>query len=364
MNEKDLNASQLEKDSLGSSQPQRTLTEQDENQFHLQHVETYQTTYEQDFKIWDEEGKLRLVPAPSRDPKDPLNLSFTRKVIALFFLSFFGALAASAEIILGACLPVFAIQYSPLVDAVPDHNPGSLLQLVTNTQGGFPEHPNPLSYLNQIQGESIFNIYMLAAAPILIIGVSNLFFVPAAIACGRRPVLLFVCCVAIAGACWAGGSTSFGSHLAARCVQAFGAGTVESLIPFIIQDMVHVHQRNTWISLAFAAQGVVIIGVGFAATYVIIDLSWHWVYYITASGAAFFVIGIFFFLPETRYHRTRAEMGMLIRLTEIAGSVLTNTNRWYSPRRCPRPVHTPLVDPRPEPVPRQDRVAQGRDRLR
>lgn len=98
------------------------------------------------------------------------------------------------------------------------------------------------------------------------------------------------------------------SCLAARVVQAFGAGTVESLIPFIIQDTVHAHQRNSWISMVFAGQGLVIIGLGFAAPYLITYLNWRWCYYITASGAAFFLIGVFFLLPETRYNRTRAEM--------------------------------------------------------
>lgn len=283
---------------------------EDEHQFALQHAETYQTTYEQAFTIYDAEGKLIMLPAASRDPKDPLNIPTARKIAALFFVSFFGGLAASAEIILGAVLPVFAVQYSPAVAAAPDHNPAKLIQLLTDSQGGFPQHPNPLAYLNNLGGPDIFDIFMLGAAPLLIIGVSNLFMVPLAIACGRRPVLLVTGLIAIAGCAWAGASKSYGSHLAARCVQAVGAGTVESLIPFIIQDMVHVHQRNTWISASFAAQGIIIIAIGFAGAYIVINLSWHWVYYITAAAAGFFWLGIFIFLPETRFNRTRAEMGM------------------------------------------------------
>ncbi|KAH8839862.1 hypothetical protein MCOR07_005320 [Pyricularia oryzae] len=255
-----------------------------------------------EFQIY-RDGSLILVPAPTNDPRDPINLPMVRKVVAIFFLSFFGALAASAEIILGAVLPVFALEYSGLF---PD--PGRSLRDLINA-GGFPQGENPLKLLDHLgSGPSVFAIYMLASAPLLIIGLSNLFLVPMAISCGRRPVLLATSLIAIAGAVWAGASKSFESHLAARCVQAIGAGTVESLIPFIIQDMVHVHQRNTWISAAFAAQGVIIIGIGFSTPTIITELSWHYVYFITAAAAGLFLIGIFFSLPETRWERTRAEM--------------------------------------------------------
>lgn len=73
--------------------------------------------------------------------------------------------------------------------------------------------------------------------------------------------------------------------------------------------MVFVHERNTWISGVFAAQGVIIIALGVAAPHIIIDLSWRWVYFITAIAAAFFLVGVFFFMPETRWPRSRAEMG-------------------------------------------------------
>lgn len=72
--------------------------------------------------------------------------------------------------------------------------------------------------------------------------------------------------------------------------------------------MCYFHQRNTWISFVFAAQGVIIIAIGFASPHIIIDLNWRYVYYITAAGAAFFLVGVFFTLPETRYHRSHDEM--------------------------------------------------------
>lgn len=269
----------------------------------LTHTETTQTTFDQPFVYRN--GEVVKAPAASTDPKDPLNLSKTRKVIAVFFVCFFGSLAASAELILGAMLPVFALEYAGV-------NPKELLP-ITQAQGGFPAGADPLKTLENIPGAApIFEVYLLGSLPVLIIGLSNLALIPLAISVGRRPVIIGCGIIAIAGAIWAGCSQSLRSHIGARCIQAFGAGTVESLIPFIIQDMVFYHERNTWISGVFGAQGIIIIALGIASPYIIIYLSWRWVYFITASSASLFLIGVFFFLPETRWERSRAEMSKFL----------------------------------------------------
>jgi hypothetical protein len=249
-----------------------------------------------------EDGEIVVMPAATRDPRDPMNIPFWHKVLGLGCLSFFGALIASAELILGAALPVFAIQYAGI-------DPSTFLPALADTQGGFPAGSNPLAALEYLGGPPIFKIYFLATMPLLVISVANLFLVPLGISLGRRPVIIVAGLIAIAGASWAGESNSLDTHIIARSLQAIGAGSVESLIPFIIQDIVPVHQRNTWISAAFACQGVIIIAIGFSAPYMITNLSWRWIYHSTAIAASFFLVGVFLFLPETRWFRTRAEMG-------------------------------------------------------
>lgn len=248
------------------------------------------------------DGNIIVMPAASRDPRDPMNITMLHKILGLGCLSFFGALIMSAELILGAALPVFAIQYAGI-------DPSTFLPNLADTIGGFPAGSNPLQALEYLGGPPIFKVYFLATMPLLVISVANLFLVPLGISIGRRPVILIAGLVAIAGAAWAGESQSLDTHIVARCLQAIGAGSVESLIPFIIQDIVPVHQRNTWISSAFACQGVIIIAIGFSAPYMIVNLSWRWIYHATAIAASFFLVGVFFFLPETRWYRTRAEMG-------------------------------------------------------
>ena len=98
----------------------------------------------------------------------------------------------------------------------------------------------------------------------LVNGLSSYILVPLSIYVGRRPVLVFAGVVAWGGGLWAGFSTSLESHLVARCFQGLGAGTVESLLPLIVQDMMFIHQRNTAIAAISASQGLIIVSLGIA----------------------------------------------------------------------------------------------------
>lgn len=180
--------------------------------------------------LFDANGDIILQPAPTRDPKDPLNMTLTHKLLCCTALCFFGALSAAAELILGAMLPVFSLEYAGL-------DPKLLLPW-TESANFLPPGSDPLKALDSLGGPPIWKIYLLASLPVLVIGIANLALVPLAISTGRRAIVLGTGVLAIIGCVWSGTSASLDSHLAARCVQAVGAGTVESLIPFIIQEYV------------------------------------------------------------------------------------------------------------------------------
>jgi MFS family permease len=231
-------------------------------------------------------------------------------------------MVAAAELILGAMLPVFSLQYAGFDPSIVLPN----LHL--------PPGANGLASLKDLPGPPIWRVYLLASLPVIMMGIVNFFFVPLAISVGRRPVILGAGLIAIGGAVWAGNSTSLNSHLGARATQAIGAGTVESLLPFIIQDMVFYHQRNTAISSVFVCQGLIFVGLGIAAPYVIIHLSWRWLYFITAISAGVFLVGVFFLLPETRYHRTCGEMSKYSQCGLDEKRPLTVLQREYLQSSC------------------------------
>lgn len=123
---------------------------------------------------------------------------------------------------------------------------------------------NPLELLAGLGGPPLFKVALLSSLPMLVNGLSSYILVPLSIYVGRRPVLIFAGVVAWGGGLWAGFSTSLDSHLVARCFQGLGAGTVESLLPLIVQDMMFIHQRNTAIAAISASQGLIIVSLGIA----------------------------------------------------------------------------------------------------
>lgn len=253
-----------------------------------------------------EGGMMRCVPMPTPDPRDPLNLPEWRKWAAIITLSLFGALALSAEAIVGALVPIFVLEYAGIDPKILGQI--DLSSLSFTTPGGKPA--DPLQLLNSLGGPPLSKVDLISTLPILVNGLASYILVPLSIAYGRRPVILFAGVMAWAGGLWAGFSTSLNSHIAARVFQGFGAGAVEALIPLILQDMLFINQRNKAFSLVAAGQGIFIVAIGVTSPIIVVQLSWRWIYYITSAVGILAWIGIIFLVPETRWERTREELGM------------------------------------------------------
>ncbi|KAK3053503.1 hypothetical protein LTS18_012130, partial [Coniosporium uncinatum] len=248
-----------------------------------------------------ENGRMRLIPAPTPDPHDPLNLPNWRKIIALASICFFGALALSAETIIGALIPVFALEYAGIDPKIlNEFEPADLSPGVVNL--------NPLSLLNGLGGPPLWQITLLASLPLLTNGISSYFLVPLSISIGRRPVLLICGVMAWTGGFWAGLSQSLPSHIAARCFQAIGAGAVEALIPLTVQDIVFIHQRNRAMSSIWSTQGLIIVSLGIGSPVIVATTGWRSLYFITSALSIVAWLGIFFSVPETRWKRSAEEL--------------------------------------------------------
>ncbi|OLN94171.1 putative MFS-type transporter C1271.10c-like protein 9 [Colletotrichum chlorophyti] len=249
------------------------------------------------------DGQLRLIPMPTPDPKDPLNLPAWRKWTAIGALCFFGALALSAEVVIGGLLPVFMLEYSGV-------DPRILNTIDFKAQsGGSGLKINPVSVVPAgVKPAPIEKVALLATMPLLANGIASYFLVPTSIWIGRRPVLIFAATSAWAGGLFAAFSTSLDQHLLARGLMGLGAGAVEALIPLIVQDMVFIHQRNKAMSAVISSQGLVIIGLGVAAPWLSANYTWRWLYYITSGLGILAWLIIIGFLPETRWTRSQEEL--------------------------------------------------------
>ena len=149
-------------------------------------------------------------------------------------------------------LPIFMFVYAGL-DPMLLNDPGGFAKVLATLPAGTPM-TNPLEALGQIPGaQPLSRVNLLYSIPMLIVGLSNYFIVPASVAFGRRALIIFCAVLATVCTVWAGYSTSLESHLLARCLHAVGTGATESLIPLMIQDMTFIHQRNRAISIISAA---------------------------------------------------------------------------------------------------------------
>ncbi|KAF6803704.1 major facilitator superfamily transporter [Colletotrichum sojae] len=249
------------------------------------------------------DGELRLIPMPTPDPKDPLNLPAWRKWTAIACLCFFGALALSAEVVIGGLLPVFILEYSGV-------DPHILNNIDFKTQsGGSGLNINPLSVVPKgVKPAPLDEVSLLATVPLLANGIASYFLVPTSIWIGRRPVLLFAATCAWAGGLFAAFSQSLNQHLLARILMGLGAGAVEALIPLIVQDVVFIHQRNKAMSAVISSQGIIIIGLGVATPWLSANYTWRWIYYITSGLGVVAWALLIAFLPETRWTRSKEEL--------------------------------------------------------
>ena len=82
------------------------------------------------------------------------------------------------------------------------------------------------------------------AVNVLMLGASNLWWVPLSNTFGRRPVVLVSLLILVFSSMWAGMATSFGSLVAARTFMGIGGGPADAVSPEVIGEVFFVHQRG------------------------------------------------------------------------------------------------------------------------
>ncbi|CAH0054428.1 unnamed protein product [Clonostachys solani] len=220
-----------------------------------------------DVKLFEDDGDVILIPTPTTDPRDPLNLPSWRKIMLVANVSVFAATATLMASSFGAILPT--------------------------VQQSYP-------------GDSRTND--LVTYPALFIGLGNFIFVPIAHAVGRRPIYLFSLILLVAGCIWCAFSKSLTSHIAGRNIMSLAAGQAEALCPIMVQEVYYLHERGSKIAWFCAAQVLGTATLTVASSYLASNLGWRWWYGIFAiiNGACLLMAA--FAVPETRFHRLKASL--------------------------------------------------------
>ncbi|KAJ5953496.1 hypothetical protein N7454_000392, partial [Penicillium verhagenii] len=209
-----------------------------------------------------------LIPTPSADPRDPLNLPAWRKWILLIIVSAYSCTA----VVLASGM-------------------GSIFSVVEASYPGQERKANDL-----------------LTYPTLFMGIGNLISMPWAFTVGRRPVFLASMVLLIAAGIWCQCSTSLGSHIAGRNIMSLAAGQSEALSPLIVQEIHFLHERGRKIGWFIFIQNIA-CGLFFViSTYMVAAWGWRWWYgFFTIMNAVIFILAVVF-LTESRFERTEAEM--------------------------------------------------------
>lgn len=211
-----------------------------------------------------DDNSIILVPTPSLDPADPLNWSPLRKWTILLLLVVWSATALSVQAFLTNFLP--SVQ-----ERFPDANTNQINLLVTIT--------NPL------------------------IAPGQLFFVPIALTYGRRFSLLLSIVLLLVSSIWGACSTSYGSLLGARIVEGFAGGPTDAMGYTIIQDFSFVHERGRMLGVLMMGQLALQLAFAIATNYMAVTEGFKWPFVLFSCLSAATFVGLWFFMPETRYER-------------------------------------------------------------
>ncbi|KAJ5095017.1 hypothetical protein N7532_007308 [Penicillium argentinense] len=214
-------------------------------------------------------NEVILVPTPSADPRDPLNLPAWRKWVLLVLVSAYSC----TSVVLASGM-------------------GSISSVVKASYPGQEDRANDL-----------------LTHPTLFMGVGNLVSMPLAYTIGRRPVFLASIILLIAGGIWCQCSTSLSSHIAGRDIMSLAAGQSEALSPMIIQEIHFLHERGRKLSWFITIQNLV-AGVFFVVSTYMVSAwgGWRWWYgFFTIMNAVILVFS-WIFVSESRFERPEEAM--------------------------------------------------------
>lgn len=92
--------------------------------------------------------------------------------------------------------------------------------------------------------QSVTTLTHLVAVNVLMIGLSNIIWVPLANIFGRRPILILSLLMCVFFSMWCGLANSFNSLLAARTLQGCAFGPADTIAPDVVGEVFFVHQRG------------------------------------------------------------------------------------------------------------------------
>ncbi|QDS74298.1 hypothetical protein FKW77_003792 [Venturia effusa] len=174
------------------------------------------------------QDEVQLNPRPSLNPADPLNWPLWRKGAILACMSLFAFVANFTSASIASAFPIYA---TPAVFTPPP---------------------------------SFTQLTRLIAVNVLMLGASNIWWLPLANVFGRRPIMLISLLTLTLCSMWAGLAKSYHSLLAARLFMGIGGGPADVVAPNVVGEVFFVHQRGRAMAIytVFLTLGPLVGGTG------------------------------------------------------------------------------------------------------
>ncbi|KAJ5155957.1 Major facilitator superfamily domain general substrate transporter [Penicillium capsulatum] len=209
----------------------------------------------------DHKKEIVLTPTPSDDPEDPLNWSTLRKAVN------FG-LTCSYVVLTFVLLDIGSIAY---------HYYEYFLHLTFKT-------------FNQTGGASYAGL-----------AVGCLFFVPCVHKFGRRPLYLISALIQFACAIWYAKFKTAGEMITIGLLSGIGGSVSEAIVMITVVDLFFVHQHARMNGIFIFMQSLGTLGGPIAAGYILVNMQWRWMWWITAIILGANLLLVIFFFEESKY---------------------------------------------------------------
>lgn len=232
-------------------------------------------------------GGIILEPQPDDSKNDPLNWSAWRRDSSLLSLGFYCMLGGGMTPILAAGFNDVAATYDV-----------SFSQVALTT-----------------------GLYMMG------LGVGSVLFSPTAILYGKRPVYLFSAILFILTSVWCAMAPSYAQLATARVFQGISVSPVECLPSATIAEIFFLHERAFRVGI----YTLLLLGgknlVPLVSAVIIEAKGWRWVFWVVTIVAAFGMVLLFFFVPETFWDRTPRPKARHLTLRRSLSSIARHSLR-------------------------------------
>ena len=150
---------------------------------------------------------------------------------------------------------------------------------------------------------SLADVIQFTGVCILVLGFSNLFWVPIASSYGRRPVMILSTLICLGSSIWRAKAKTYGSFMGACVVNGFGAGPAETLPPTAIADIFFLHDRGKYNTLYFVVYfGSLMIGPIIAGP-MAGHSGWRSFWWLNTGVLGLSILLAVFLFPESKWHR-------------------------------------------------------------